>query len=211
MVPRQAWIGCLLAFGGCGGLAADGHGPDGVTPCPPGQTCAGSAIDGDAEPRRPARDGTPAEEAAEELGRGPAAAAGLEPGVAPGGRVGSACEAPSAADERGESVTVGEVSLAESEGCGVGNLCLARAQPGEATCSTASGAGGVCPDERILPIPPALAPVAPRGRVCTCRCGGFDEGAEYCSCPAGMTCRELIRTLGTNGAALAYAGSYCLY
>lgn len=41
---------------------------------------------------------------------------------------------------------------------------------------------------------------------CTCRCSGTDPGAEYCDCPADMTCVPNI--VSTGGADLR--GGYCV-
>jgi hypothetical protein len=47
---------------------------------------------------------------------------------------------------------------------------------------------------------------------CSCRCanakGSTDDGARYCECPSGFTCRKLIDDLGLGSAQLA--GSYCI-
>ncbi len=200
-----------LGLAACGGLAADGDELEEAERCTAVGPCAPATGYGDAASRVLTRGITPD-------GQGPGLAppgAGNGPAAAPEAGVGSVCGAPSAAADGAatESVAVGEVSLTENPGCGAGNLCLTRARSPGIECSTAApGPDGACPDERVVPIPPSLAPALPElDRVCTCRCGGYDEGAEYCACPVGMTCRELIRSLGTNGAALAYAGSYCLY
>jgi hypothetical protein len=47
---------------------------------------------------------------------------------------------------------------------------------------------------------------------CSCRCanaeGSTDDGARYCECPSGFTCRKLIDNLGLGSTQLA--GSYCI-
>jgi len=47
---------------------------------------------------------------------------------------------------------------------------------------------------------------------CSCRCanadGNTDDGARYCECPSGFTCRKLIDNLGLGSEQLA--GSYCI-
>lgn len=57
-------------------------------------------------------------------------------------------------------------------------------------------------------VPPQLMDRPPEGAVyCSCRCDGPDVDAEYCTCPEGMHCAELIEDTGTNPGA---AGSYCV-
>jgi hypothetical protein len=47
---------------------------------------------------------------------------------------------------------------------------------------------------------------------CSCRCenadGKTDDGASYCTCPAGYTCTQLVASLGGSTADLA--GGYCM-
>lgn len=44
-----------------------------------------------------------------------------------------------------------------------------------------------------------------RGVHCTCRCGGPKTSVEFCECPDGFECREVL-TLGGDG----IRGSYCV-
>jgi hypothetical protein len=202
VIRRYAILCGALAFAGCGGLAADGEALAEPEPCPGGGACAQATLDGKADGQAPRADGSSVRRST--LPKTPEAQTGS--------RIGAACE-PTPADDGVEtdSVAVGELSLSENASCGPSNVCLTRAQPDENACS-ALGPGDACPEHRVVPVPPPLAPALPAlENLCTCRCGGFDPGAEYCSCPAGMSCRELIRTVGTNGAARDYAGSYCLY
>ncbi|MEZ4336507.1 MAG: hypothetical protein R3B82_07765 [Sandaracinaceae bacterium] len=39
---------------------------------------------------------------------------------------------------------------------------------------------------------------------CTCRCGGADPTADYCTCPTAMTCVADVVQLGSA------AGDYCV-
>lgn len=204
MIRRHAILWGALALAGCGGLAADGAVLAEPEECAPGGVCAPATLDGEA-------DGHAAHGGAAHV----ESTAPVRPADAPPeSRLGAPCEPPSADDGVGaDSVAVGELSLSQGGSCGANNLCLTRARPEESACSTAAlGPDGVCPDQRVVPIPPSLAPaLPPLEGLCTCHCGGFEQGAEYCTCPGGMSCRELIRTLGTNGAARDYAGSYCVY
>jgi hypothetical protein len=49
---------------------------------------------------------------------------------------------------------------------------------------------------------------AERTVYCSCRCGGQDPAANYCDCPSGFECAELIQDLGLGSDQLA--GSYCI-
>jgi hypothetical protein len=49
---------------------------------------------------------------------------------------------------------------------------------------------------------------AERRVICSCRCDGPDRNADYCSCPRGMLCEDLIPSQDGNE---PYAGSYCTY
>lgn len=44
---------------------------------------------------------------------------------------------------------------------------------------------------------------------CSCRCKGPDPNANYCECPSGYECSELVKELGLPGRA-QLAGSYCI-
>lgn len=43
---------------------------------------------------------------------------------------------------------------------------------------------------------------------CSCRCAGADPDANYCSCPSGFECEELLTDVGLGSEQLA--GSYCI-
>ncbi|HEU5077026.1 MAG TPA: hypothetical protein VFU02_22705 [Polyangiaceae bacterium] len=48
---------------------------------------------------------------------------------------------------------------------------------------------------------------------CSCRCDGPDEDAQYCECPSGYSCEELVPDLGASEATRTrrqLAGSYCI-
>lgn len=73
-----------------------------------------------------------------------------------------------------------------------------------ATCTTPSGE----------PVTVDVPPQDPRrpateAAICSCRCDGPVD-ADYCECPAGMRCEELI--LGRPGDGFdEFLGSYCVY
>jgi hypothetical protein len=201
-----------LALGSCGGLAADGREPgaesrgSGCTQeeCPGGLADTDGALEGERwpEPERDADEPRPTQESAPSTEAVPSL-----PGV------GDAC---GPGPSQGERVTIGEIVLEASGNCGAGHLCLMWAgADGSCLVSDDSGCGVLDRDDEFVPVPPVLAPALPElDRVCTCRCGG-GEGAsgagQYCSCPEGMSCRELIRSSGVNGAAAEFVGSYCLH
>jgi hypothetical protein len=49
---------------------------------------------------------------------------------------------------------------------------------------------------------------------CSCRCandlGATDDGASYCSCPAGFSCTQLVVSIGASAAGDALSGAYCV-
>lgn len=216
MSHRKLWIAGALALGSCGGLAADGHEPGAGAQggdctqedCPSGLADADGALEGERWPE-PEQGGGEARRPgdAEPESGGPGSVEAV-PGA------GDACGPSPSQSER---VTIGEIVLEASGNCGAGHLCLMWASADSACLlsTDAPGCGVLDRDDELVPVPPALAPARPAlDRVCTCRCGGpggTRDGGEFCSCPEGMSCRELIRSSGVNGAAAEFVGSYCLY
>lgn len=218
MLHRKLWIAGALALGSCGGLAADGKSPAGaaLADCA-GEGCSeelgagaergsGSAgVDGAAGRRgfvEPDGEGGGADGAGSRAGE-----------TRPLGSTGEPCRTGA---EGGERTTIGEIVLEASGNCDSGHLCISWASGVDDACpATASaGCGVVDRDDELVPVPPALAPARPAvDRVCTCRCDGGESraNADYCVCPEGMQCRELIASSGVNGAAGEFVGSYCLY
>ncbi len=47
---------------------------------------------------------------------------------------------------------------------------------------------------------------------CSCRCGNIDgktdDGAEYCACPSGFTCSQLVTSIGEKNDTTS--GAYCI-
>jgi hypothetical protein len=98
--------------------------------------------------------------------------------------------------------------------CGSKGVCLVHDFQGRATCPSGQAEEGICstPDGEpvVVPVPPQLADrPAEQAMVCSCRCDGPDANADYCACPSGMRCVELIVSQGR--ATDDYAGSYCIY
>lgn len=61
-----------------------------------------------------------------------------------------------------------------------------------------------------VPVAPQLlARTAENTVYCSCRCKGPDPNANYCECPSGYECSELVKELGLPGRA-QLAGSYCI-
>jgi hypothetical protein len=78
--------------------------------------------------------------------------------------------------------------------------------PGTGQPVTSSGPGGAT-------VQPQCTDRRPSSTVyCTCRCanadGQTDDGADYCSCPDGFTCTQLVSSLGS--ANIPLAGAYCI-
>jgi hypothetical protein len=114
--------------------------------------------------------------------------------------------------------TTGEVNIEGYGGaCGDELVCLVNHFQGRVTCpagQTADELGGCLTpggEPVSVPVQPQLeSRPAERHVICSCRCDGADRNADYCSCPSGMQCEELIapRVADRNE---PYAGSYCTY
>jgi hypothetical protein len=114
--------------------------------------------------------------------------------------------------------TSGEVNIEGLGGaCGAELVCLVSHFQGRVTCpagQTADELGSCLTTEGepiSVPVQPQLeSRPAERRVICSCRCDGPDRNADYCSCPQGMQCEDLItpRSSDRND---AYAGSYCTY
>jgi hypothetical protein len=78
---------------------------------------------------------------------------------------------------------------------------------GGGRCKTSDGTQDV-----VHPVAPQLVARRPADAVfCTCRCGGFDSGAEYCECPQGYACKPLISSNPLNAPEIEeISGSYCM-
>ena len=116
----------------------------------------------------------------------------------------------------------------DSSNCG-GGICLSNHFQGRVTCPYGQseeeietlppddparcrlpGALGSSEDEAVsVPVRPQLLERRAEDTViCSCRCNGPDPDAEYCTCPTGMECVELVRPLGLGSDDVA--GSYCI-
>jgi hypothetical protein len=75
---------------------------------------------------------------------------------------------------------------------------------GESKCQ-APGSG----EPVTVPVSPQLlARTAARAVYCSCRCAGPEAGADYCECPDGYECSEIVPSLGVGPASVT--GSYCI-
>lgn len=69
--------------------------------------------------------------------------------------------------------------------------------------------GGTANELVTVPVQPQLlARRAEDSVYCSCRCDGPDKNANYCECPSGFVCEELITDLGLGREQLV--GSYCV-
>jgi hypothetical protein len=72
------------------------------------------------------------------------------------------------------------------------------------------GTDGLQEDEPVaLPVDPWLVERSAEQAVyCSCRCDGPEPNLDYCECPSGYACTELVPELGLDEGNLA--GSYCV-
>lgn len=109
---------------------------------------------------------------------------------------------------------VGEVNIAETPACGLGNVCLVHNFQGRVSCESGQVEGGQgCFTPLGEAVTVAVAPQLParspaEAVICSCRCDAPFAG-DYCTCPSGMRCEELIPSQGD--ATRDFAGSYCVY
>ncbi len=127
-----------------------------------------------------------------------------------------------------------EVSLtSNSPQCGEGNVCLYNHFRGRVTCpygqdKNGAGPGGTpgcetavtcepvrpnSPDEGQTVPAQCSDRTAPSAVYCSCRCaniqGGTSDGT-YCQCPTGMSCTQLVSSLGLSPGTDDTSGAYCI-
>lgn len=93
-------------------------------------------------------------------------------------------------------------------------LCLVNHFRGRVSCPT--GAACEVPgthDAVTATTPPQCADRGADATVyCSCRCaneaGETNDGANYCSCPDGFTCEQLVPKIGSRNEGLT--GGYCI-
>lgn len=71
------------------------------------------------------------------------------------------------------------------------------------------GAGDAPEDAIRVPVAAQLQERPPRDSVyCSCRCDGPDPNANYCECPSGYSCEQLVDEFGLGREGTT--GSYCV-
>ncbi|HWL89125.1 MAG TPA: hypothetical protein VNO21_25155 [Polyangiaceae bacterium] len=101
-------------------------------------------------------------------------------------------------------------------------VAAANAPPGEGACTipgtakdsgTSEVTGGSQPDLGQTVVPQCVDRQADEAVYCSCRCanadGKTDDGANYCSCPDGFSCDQLVPSLGAVSSQ-QLAGGYCV-
>lgn len=87
--------------------------------------------------------------------------------------------------------------------------CLPGGTLHRASCQVPDRDGARWEDRIIPPVLPQLRERRAEDTVyCSCRCAGPDSDADYCDCPSGFDCRQLVDDLGIGREQLA--GSYCV-
>jgi len=82
--------------------------------------------------------------------------------------------------------------------------------PGEETPITLRDASGNAVPSRVEPQ--CVDRTANKAVYCSCRCanldGRTDDGANYCTCPEGFACQQLVTSIGQGDEGLT--GAYCI-
>ena len=137
-----------------------------------------------------------------------------------GGALGRACIPGDEGQRYFSGYELSEVNLEPPSDACLGGICLVNHFQGRVTCpygqsdQEAMGNGTRAESELCHTAPGAnaasrvalaVAPQAERRRptdavYCTCRCAGPDPSANYCACPSGFECVEVV----------PFEGSYCL-
>jgi len=86
---------------------------------------------------------------------------------------------------------------------------LDRDPSAPARCRFPGSEGSHSGEVATVPVRPWLIDrPASEAVYCSCRCDGPESGGDYCECPSGFSCQELIPDLGDNQERLI--GSYCV-
>lgn len=97
-------------------------------------------------------------------------------------------------------------------------VCLVANFQGRVSCPYGNQQGGQCyvpgaeqTSDNVVTetVQPQARSRSPNDAVyCSCRCDGPDPEAQYCECPSGFRCQQLIDDLGLGDRQLT--GSYCI-
>jgi hypothetical protein len=83
---------------------------------------------------------------------------------------------------------------------------------GEDVTGKDSSGNFVDPNAKDAVVPNCQNRTAANSVYCSCRCanvaGKTDDGANYCSCPSGFECKQLISSIGLSFEGLT--GAYCI-
>jgi hypothetical protein len=148
----------------------------------------------------------------------PALPATLPQGAGGPAAIGQACVTEDESFATFSGFSPGEINIEGPGGgsCGPELSCIVNRFQGRVTCPAGQSADeiGNCLTPEGSPVSVPVLPQlesrpAERHVICSCRCAGPDRGADYCSCPNGMQCEELISA--RPGFVDEYAGSYCTY
>jgi hypothetical protein len=140
--------------------------------------------------------------------------------------IGSACTIVKERDPAFSGFDRNEVTVESSAGEPSGApVCLAYHFQGRVSCPYGQAASGPAQDAAPCTTPdgqPVTVDVAPQCLdrraanvvVWSCRCanalGGTNDGANYCSCPSGTTCAQVVASIGPSQGADNLSGGYCL-
>jgi len=131
--------------------------------------------------------------------------------------VGEPCVTADEADPLFSGFSLNEVNLETRGSCGERAVCLGYQFQGRASCpeGQADATSGACLTLAGDPVVVAVAPQlesrpAELAVVCSCRCDGPQPNVEYCECPSGMRCEQLVAP-GAFRETEDLSGSYCVY
>jgi hypothetical protein len=98
--------------------------------------------------------------------------------------------------------------------CVDGKACADGTQPASATagCDDKSTRASLDPKNLAKVNPVCFSRTPTQAVYCSCRCanlnGRTDDGANYCNCPDGYDCEQLVTSIGTGDTGLT--GGYCI-
>lgn len=149
--------------------------------------------------------------------QGPALSATLRRSLGGRAAIGDPCVTADESFATFSGFSMGEINIEGPGGaCGPALSCVANHFQGRVSCPAGQAADelGSCLTTEGQPVSVPVQPQlesrpAELAVVCSCRCDGPDRDADYCSCPSGMQCEELISPRADRDD--PYAGSYCTF